>query len=110
MSYSDFNLRHFQQTSPFDAEINILIQFEPGRLSEIEELGFRTTSVAGNIAAGEIRLSQLRALQEHPAVLVLERGDRTRLKPTLVMSRLICSTRRPTRTQFPAKVRARSLA
>ena len=59
-------------TSAADAQIHVLIQFEQDRLAEIEAIGFLTTSVIGDIAAGAIRVDSLPALKEHPAVVLAE--------------------------------------
>ncbi|HYW71171.1 MAG TPA: S8 family peptidase [Pyrinomonadaceae bacterium] len=72
MSFVDFKVLHLQQAAPEQPSVHIVIQFEPGRLSEIEAAGFKTSSEIGDIAAGEVDLAQLPAIQNHPAVILVE--------------------------------------
>jgi len=72
VAYFDYSLHHLEETSAADAQIHVLIQFEQGRLAEIEAIGFLTTSAIGDIAAGAIRVDSLPALREHPAVVLAE--------------------------------------
>jgi subtilisin family serine protease len=52
-------------------DVTVLVQFE-GDLSSLEEAGFRTRSIAGDVATGEVDLGLVEELAAHPAVRRME--------------------------------------
>lgn len=72
MAKLDFRLEHLYQQSP-DTEdrVHVLVEFRKD-LAEIEQLGFRQTSIAGSIAAGSVSISSLEKLNRHPDVVMFE--------------------------------------
>ncbi|MGY1616850.1 S8 family serine peptidase [Geodermatophilus sp. SYSU D00691] len=51
--------------------VSVLVQFEDD-LSALEEAGFRTRSVAGDVATGEVQLGRIDELAQHPSVTRME--------------------------------------
>ena len=79
MSRLDYKLRYLlQKRSPEDsgteteqARVRVLMRFKD-ELKPIEDLGFETTSVAGDVAAGFATLDALVRIAEHPNVISVE--------------------------------------
>jgi subtilisin family serine protease len=70
MAHLDFRLRHVQQgAAPADARV--LLWFS-GDLAALAAVGFRVSSVAGDVAAGSVPSDRLEELREHPQVLLVE--------------------------------------
>lgn len=79
MSRLDYKLRYLLQkrsaegsgTETEKARVRVLMRFKDD-LKPIEELGFETTSVAGDVAAGFATLDVLERIAEHPNVISVE--------------------------------------
>jgi subtilisin family serine protease len=70
MSSLDFRLQPLRQV-PGKTRVHILLQYR-NDLSKLESLGFQTTSVAGDVAAGSITADRLDQLQDHDDVVRVE--------------------------------------
>lgn len=92
MSSLDFKLRHLQQSLPGEMRIHVLLQYR-NDLRKLESLGFRVTSVAGDVAAGTISVDQLDQLAQHPEIIFV--GGSRLLKDEMDVSSVYVHLRDP---------------
>src|SRR5436190_1561704 len=67
MSFLDFRLQHLQKKLPGGTRLHVLLQYQ-NSVHRLAKWGFKVSSVAGDIAAGSILVSQLDELAQDPDV------------------------------------------